>query len=100
MCSNGPLNAALGACEQNSCSPADLQTIVWLSFAYCKSVGGTGNASDIANQTVATQTAGIVPVGPTGSLTPFTGGAGLSGVEKGSWMVLAAAFGGALGMLL
>lgn len=55
------------------------------------------NASISANQIIATQTAGSVPMAPTGNatgnVTPFIGAAVSDGVEAGSWVLLSAVFG-------
>ncbi|KAI4086825.1 MAG: hypothetical protein LQ344_007262 [Seirophora lacunosa] len=89
VCGEGPLNDALGACEIDTCSREDLQTISYLAYRLCRAQGGVGNASVVANQTVATQTAGSVPMGPTMGTTPFTGGVAGMGAEMGGWVVLA-----------
>ena len=96
VCGNVDLNEALGSCERNTCSSVDLRTIRYLAFELCKSAGGIGNASAVTNQTIATQTGtpSLLVPSATGSLMPFTGGAGSGGVVgMGSWMVVAASFG-------
>ncbi|KAI4170231.1 MAG: hypothetical protein LQ343_005114 [Gyalolechia ehrenbergii] len=100
VCSSRPLNTTLGGCEQRTCSRADLQTVRYLAYKLCAPVGGINNASEVANQTIATQTAGSVPEGPTGVM-PFTGGAAAlcSGVEGMSWVLLGVVF-GAMGLSL
>ena len=52
--------------------------------------------SEVANQTTATQTAGSVPLPPTGvpevGVVPFTGGVSGKGLEIGGSIVLMGAF--------
>ncbi|KAL8896619.1 MAG: hypothetical protein Q9207_007629 [Kuettlingeria erythrocarpa] len=90
VCNNRPLGLALASCDQNACGAQDLQTVFLLAYRLCSPVGGAGNASEIANQSIATLTAGSlpVPVGPTGSVMPFTGGVGGKVAELlGGWLV-------------
>lgn len=96
VCGNAALNEALGTCETKTCSTEDRRTIRYLAFALCKSAGGLGNASAVTNQTLATQTGtpSLLVPSATGSLVPFTGGAGSSWVVgAGGWVVVAAALG-------
>ncbi|KAG7006043.1 hypothetical protein G7Y79_00016g040280 [Physcia stellaris] len=96
VCGNAALNDALGACETKTCSTEDRRTTRYLAFALCKSAGGLGNASAVTNQTLATQTGtpSLLVPSATGSVVPFTGGAGSSwGVGAGGWVVVAAALG-------
>lgn len=79
----------MGRCEAQTCSQADLETTQYLAYALCAGVGGIGNASEVANQTVASQTAGVVPSPPSGGVVPFTGGAGGKEVATGGRIVLA-----------
>ncbi|KAL8952141.1 MAG: hypothetical protein Q9222_001918 [Ikaeria aurantiellina] len=79
VCNNGPLSTALGVCERTTCSTEDRLTLRYLSYQYCSGVGGLNNASEVANATVATQTQGSVVMpnlNATGTVMPFTGGAG------------------------
>ncbi|KAL9019969.1 MAG: hypothetical protein Q9185_002759 [Variospora sp. 1 TL-2023] len=89
----GSANGAIGGCELRTCPEEDLQTITYLAYRLCR-FEGIGNSSAVANQTVATQTAGSVAMPPTGSaVMPFTGGVGGKGVELGGWVVLGLALG-------
>ena len=68
---------------------------MYLSYQLCAGVGGIGNASEAANQTVATQTGGSVvlpPTGVPGGVEPFTGGVNGKGLEVGGWIVLMGVF--------
>ncbi|KAL8981586.1 MAG: hypothetical protein Q9177_005523 [Variospora cf. flavescens] len=87
-------NTAIGDCELRTCPDEDLQTIAYLVYRLCR-FEGLGNASAVANQTVATQTAGSVAMPPTESaVMPFTGGVvGGKAVELGGWVVLGLALG-------
>ena len=70
-------------------------TTRYLAYRLCAGVGGIGNASEAANQTIATQTAGSVPLPPTGipgGVVPFTGGVGGKGFETRGWIMLMGAF--------
>lgn len=96
VCNSAALVTGAGGCESRTCSPADLEKVRYLSFQLCAGVGGIGNASEVANQSVATQTGGTGAVGPSGGVVPFTGGAGTPGIEMGSWMVMLGAFVGLL----
>ena len=80
------LNTQLSDCATSSCSAADLVVRRYLTFELCAPVGGLRNASALVNQTVATQTAGAVVMGPTGSVAPFTGEAGFKGCEVRGWL--------------
>ena len=94
-CNSPPLTITTRQCQIRTCSPEDLQTTFYLVYRLCAGVGGIGNASEVANQTIATQTVGSVPLPPTGvpgGVVPFTGGVGGKGLEMGGWLVLMVAF--------
>lgn len=87
-CSSPIITGVVGRCQAQTCSPADLKTTQYLAYALCAPVGGIGNASVVANQTVASQTAGAVPSPSSGGVVPFTGGAGGRGLETEGWISL------------
>ncbi|KAL8749809.1 MAG: hypothetical protein Q9184_006658 [Pyrenodesmia sp. 2 TL-2023] len=58
VCNNRPLGLALARCQLSTCSERDLQTVFFLAYRLCSPVGGAGNVSGIANQTIATLTGG------------------------------------------
>ncbi|KAL8885706.1 MAG: hypothetical protein Q9205_007703 [Flavoplaca limonia] len=94
-CNSPAIVTTTGQCEQQTCSPEDLRATMFLAYRLCAGVGGPGNTSEVANQTIATQTAGSVPLPPTGvpgGVVPFTGGVVGKGVELGGWIVLMGAF--------
>ncbi|KAL8665551.1 MAG: hypothetical protein Q9168_007673 [Polycauliona sp. 1 TL-2023] len=90
ICNSQTVVQGTGACELANCSMEDRMTTAYLSFKQCAAFGGIGNASEVANQTIATQSSAPVALPPngTGAVMPFTGGAGAVVVEKGVWMVL------------
>ncbi|KAL8965575.1 MAG: hypothetical protein Q9183_003777, partial [Haloplaca sp. 2 TL-2023] len=84
ICNNPVTVTSVGRCESQTCNPQDRATILYLSYQLCAGVGGIGNASEAANQTVATQTAGsevLPPTGVPGGVEPFTGDVPGDGVE-------------------
>ncbi|CAO1605748.1 hypothetical protein XANCAGTX0491_009254 [Xanthoria calcicola] len=89
VCASPALVVDTGRCELATCSPADLAITTSLAQALCARAGGVGNSSAVANETIAGQANGSVPVAPTGGpVVPFTGGVSGMGVEMGGWMVL------------
>ncbi|KAI4225395.1 MAG: hypothetical protein L6R36_003937 [Xanthoria steineri] len=89
VCNSPAIVVDTGRCELATCSPADLAITTSLAQALCARAGGIGNSSAVANETIAGQANGSVPVTPTGApVVPFTGGASGMGVEMGGWMVL------------
>ncbi|KAI4098454.1 MAG: hypothetical protein LQ339_006425 [Xanthoria mediterranea] len=89
VCASPAIVVDTGRCELQSCNPADLAITTSLAQAICARAGGIGNSSAVANETIAGQANGSVPVAPTGGpVVPFTGGASGIGGEMGGWMVL------------
>ncbi|KAL8682518.1 MAG: hypothetical protein Q9186_001465 [Xanthomendoza sp. 1 TL-2023] len=95
ICNSPALLSDTGRCEVANCSAADLVTTRALAQRLCSTVGGVGNASEVADQFIASQTASSGMMGPTAGVMPFTGGAAIRRVEMGSWVVLLGALVGA-----
>ncbi|KAL8930801.1 MAG: hypothetical protein Q9208_000342 [Pyrenodesmia sp. 3 TL-2023] len=89
VCNNRPLGLALASCQLGACSERDLQTVFFLAYRLCSPVGGAGDVSAIANQTIPT----------TGAMVPFIGGVGGEGIELGGWVFLTMVV-GAVGWLV
>ncbi|KAG6989783.1 hypothetical protein G7Y79_00064g094060 [Physcia stellaris] len=89
ICSNVGLVNQIASCEAATCSDEDQANARYLGYKLCTPVGGLGNASEVVNQTVATQTPGR-GIGSEPTSTPFTGTAVGRWGGSLSWAIFAA----------
>ena len=89
ICNNLGLVDKIASCEAATCSDEDQANARYLGYKLCTPVGGVGNASEVVNQTIATQTPGA-GIGSQPTSTPFTGTAVGRWGESLSWAIIAA----------